>query len=468
MNTAAKARFIIPALGLLALGFWLLFQYKSPVVHYNNMAHIFMLNTLEIWDEESPAAYHFAPVQTWPGAEKHNHYYKRLEDAEGNNYYVSYPALAFIANYAVLKTFHLPINQTSLQWILIFMFLIEAIMLAWIASRLSQQSNTRNRHLTILVAIAIYLLNPVNLYAHSQYNICEIWGQFFLITTLTAWMYYLQSDRVLIARLLLFLSAALLAATDWMGLILIPVMFMVYFKQLKKPHIRYGIIVLTISVILASIAMFLQYASINGINAFLRALGIRFLERSGYFGSEFTDQGYDVLNPETWHLVLQQIQNVLSGPGYIVIGMMLICLFYARKKCTTFDFSYLKIALLPPFLFFIAFISVSCIHYIYTAKFTPFIALAGAALFAKLLEIFKKPGFFIAIFIFLMHLAAFWSTNIFHNTIPTPDKKLTQLNAAAKLIHEEKRNKIELQPGWVESDIIYLSYKSKRNLVWER
>lgn len=432
----------------------------------SNMAHIFMLTTLKIWDEKGIDAYHAAPVQTWPDAKKFNHYYKRLEDKDGNNYYISHPPLAFIANFAVLNIFGLPVNQTSLQWILIFMFLTEAILLAWIVSRISKQDNTRNLHLTILSVLAFYLLNPVNLYAHSQYNFCEIWGQFFLITTLAAWTLYLQTDRVLIARILLFLSAAMLAATDWMGLTLVAAMFVVYFRQLKKPHIRYGIMILTISVILASVAIFVQYVSINGFKAFFRALGIRFLERSGYFGSEFTDQGYDVLNPETWLLVLKQIHNVLSGPGYIVIGIMLVCFIFARKKCNPIDFSFLKMALIPPLLFFLALISVSCIHYIYTARFTPFIALAGAALFAKLLDVFKKPGYVIGIFIFLMHLAAFWSTGIFHNTVPEPDTKQTQLNAAAHIIKENKVDSIPLSGNFVESDIIYLSYKSERNLVW--
>jgi len=432
----------------------------------SNMAHIFMLTTLKIWDEKGIDAYHAAPVQTWPDAKKFNHYYKRLEDKDGNNYYISHPPFAFIANYAVLKAFGLPIKQASLQWILIFIFLIEAILLAWIVSRISQQDNTRNLHLTILAVLAFYLLNPVNLYAHSQHNFSEIWGQFFLITTLAAWTFYLQSDRVLVARLLLFMSAAMLAATDWMGLTLVAAMFVVYFRQLKKPHIRYGIIILTISVILSSAAVFVQYVSISGINDLYRALGIRFLERSGFFGSQYTDMGYDVLNPETWLMVLNQIHNVLSGPGYIVVSMAMVCLIFARKKCGPVDFTIQKVALWTALLFFIAVLSASSIHYIYTARFTPFIALAGAALFAKLLDVFKKPGYVIGIFIFLMHLTAFWSTGIFHNTVPEPDTKQTQLNAAAHIIKENKVDSIPLSGNFVESDIIYLSYKSERNLVW--
>lgn len=171
-----KLRLLIPAIGLLILAFWLLFQKISPVVFHANTAHIFMLNTLKIWDEKGIDSYHAAPVQTWPEAKKLNHYYTRLKDKNGSNYYISHPPLAFIANFALLKFFGFPLNQSSLQWILIFIFLIEAVLLGWIIKQISQQKNLRYLHLTILAALAFYLLNPVNLYAHSQHNFSEIWG----------------------------------------------------------------------------------------------------------------------------------------------------------------------------------------------------------------------------------------------------------------------------------------------------
>jgi len=461
-----KLRLLIPAIGLLILAFWLLFQKISPVVFHANTAHIFMLNTLKIWDEKGIDSYHAAPVQTWPEAKKLNHYYTRLKDKNGSNYYISHPPLAFIANFALLKFFGFPLNQSSLQWILIFIFLIEAVLLGWIIKQISQQKNLRYLHLTILAALAFYLLNPVNLYAHSQHNFSEIWGQFFLITTLAAWTLYLQSDRIFIVRLLLFLSAALLAATDWMGLTMMAALFIIYFKQFKKPHIRFGLIMVATAVIITSAAVFMQYVSIGGLHALYKALGIRYLERSGFFGSQYTDMGYDVLNSETWLMLIKQVHNILSGPGYIVVAMAIICFVFARKKCGPVDLTIQKVALLTALLFFIAVLSASSIHYIYTARFTPFIALAGAALFAKILEVFKKPGFVIGIFIFLMHLAAFWSTGIFHKSIPEPDTKQAQLNAAAVIIKQNKIDAIPLTSDFVESDIIYLSYKSERNLVW--
>ena len=115
----------------------------------------------------------------------------------------------------------MPLNQNSLQWILIFIFISGSAMLAWMVTRLSKQSQKKHSYFVALAAMAFYIFNPVNLYAHSQHNFSEIWGQFFLIATLASWTWYLQSDRLFVVRLLLFGSTALLAATDWMGITLI-------------------------------------------------------------------------------------------------------------------------------------------------------------------------------------------------------------------------------------------------------
>lgn len=435
---------------------------------HSNSAHVFMLTTLKIWDSKGISEYHAAPVQTWPDAKKSNHYYQRLEDKEGNNYYVSHPPFAFIVNYGLIQLFGLSINQATLQWFLIFIFLTGAVLLAWIIKQSSQQTQQRYVQLSMLAAMVFYLLNPVNLFAHSQHNFSEIWGQFFLITTLASWTLYLQSDRVFIVRLLLFLSVALLAATDWMGLTFVAALFVIYFRQFKKAHIRYGVILVAASALVTYGAVAFQYLSIGGFDALYRALGIRYLERSGFFGNHYTDMGYDVLNPETWLLLLKQIHNVLSGPGYIVVALAVMCFVFARKKCGPVDLSIQKIALWTALLFFVAVLSASSIHYIYTARFTPFIALAGAALFAKSIEVVKKPGIVIGVFILLMHLAAFWSTAIYHKSIPEPTIKQAQLNATALFIKENKIDAIPLTNDFVESDIIYLSYKSERNLVWKK
>jgi hypothetical protein len=419
-----------------------------------------------VWNSDNPAIYHFAPVQTWPDAKKFNHYYKRLEDKKGNNYYVSHPPLAFIANYFIIKLFDLPINQYSLQLILFFLLVLGALMLAWIVGQLSNESNYRFKNHIMLAAMAVYLLNPVNLFAHSYHNFSEIWGQFFLILSIAAWIHYLHSGRVLISRILLFLTTALLASTDWMGITFFAALILVYWKKLKTPHIRRGILVAGSAITLFTVFVAIQYISITGSDAFFRALGIRFLERSGYFGKGYTDMGYHILNPETWLLFLQQIHHVLVGPGYFVLALFVVAAIFVHKTKLSSDSKILSLSLFTALLFFAAVFSAGSTHYIYTARFTPFLAIAVAHYYEKTCHCFKKKTWFIALFIVIMHPLGYWAIREYKKQSYSQESKQIQLNMAAHIMKEQKRDSIALNNNWEERDIIYLSWQSQRNLVW--
>lgn len=464
--TARRIRFIIPAIALAILAFWLLKQQFQPRPDHRNTAHIFMLTTLSIWDSQGILTYHAAPIQTWPDAKKFNHYYKRLQDRDGNNYYISHPPLAFIANFAIIKLLNLDIDQQSLQIISLILFLAGAFILVWIFRQLSIQPEKRSVYHAMLAVMAFYLLNPVNLFAHSQHNFSEIWGQFFLILSVAAWIFHLRSDRVILSRGILFVSVAMLTATDWMGLTFMAALVLVYFKQLRKPHIRRGLLVALSAVFFAGATVLYQYVSIAGFSEFYRALGVRFLERSGYFGEQYTDMGYHILNPETWGLVLNQIHQLLLGPGYLVLALAVACLLVKRKSCPTAEMPVQKLFFWTAMLFFAAVFSAGATHYIYTARFTPFLAIAGGALLEKIIIASKKPIWITAAFIFLMHPLCFWSVNTFEKTLPTPELKQSQLNAIADVVSRDQRDSLMIQPSLEARDIIYLSWKSKRNLVW--
>jgi hypothetical protein len=463
---AARLRLILPVFVLIAVTLFLLNKNFRVQPDHRNTAHIFMLTTLNVWDSENMATYHFAPVQTWPQAKKFNHYYKRLEDKIGNNYYVSHPPLAFIANYFIIKTLGLPINQRSLQMIIAFLLIAGALILAWIAGQLSAESNLRFKNHIMLAAMVMYLLNPVNLFAHSYHNFSEIWGQFFLILSLAAWLLYLKSDRVIASRIFLFIATALLASTDWMGITFLAAIVLIYWKRLKIPHIRRGILVAASAIVGTNALVVVQYVSIAGFDAFVRAIGIRFLERSGYFGNQYTDMGYHILNPDTWLLLLQQIHNLLVGPGYLVLTMFAVAIFFIHKTKLPNESKVLVLAFFTAFLFFFAVFSAGSTHYIYTARFTPFLALAIAHLYEKIAHSCKRKAWFIAVFIATMHLLGFWALKEFKNKSFQQENKQIQLDIASKVISEQKRDSISLNSNWEERDIIYLSWQSKRNLVW--
>jgi hypothetical protein len=70
-------------------------QYLDKLPPVNNVAHIFMLQTMKIWQQESALKSNFTMKQTFPDkGNKFVTYYKRYMDSEGNNYYVSHPSLS--------------------------------------------------------------------------------------------------------------------------------------------------------------------------------------------------------------------------------------------------------------------------------------------------------------------------------------------------------------------------------------
>jgi hypothetical protein len=276
----------------------------------------------------------------------------------------------------------------------------------------------------------------------------------------------LKSDRVIASRIFLFIATALLASTDWMGITFLAALVLIYWKRVKIPHIRRGILVAASAIVGTNALVVVQYVSIAGFDAFARAIGIRFLERSGYFGKQYTDMGYHILNPDTWLLLLQQIHNLLVGPGYLVLAMFAVAILFLRKTKLPNESKVLVLAFFTALLFFVAVFSAGSTHYIYTARFTPFLALAIAHLYEKIAHSFQRKAWFIAVFIATMHPLGFWALKEFKNTSFQQENKQIQLDIASKVISEQKRDSISLNSNWEERDIIYLSWQSKRNLVW--
>ncbi len=461
-----KLRFAFFTAGLMVMAILMLSKHIKKEPHHENTAHIFMLNTMSIWQLNGMLTYSAAPVQTWPNAARFNHYYQRLEDRNGNNYYVSHPPLAFIANYMILNIAGASFHQSGLQIILIFLLLAGGLLLMVIADRTCSLTDCKKRNHILLAVMAVYILNPVNLYAHSQHNFPEIWGQFFLIAVLAGWLFYLGSDRVLLARALLVLCVLLLSATDWMGLTLAVALPIAYRRQLKTPHIRRGIIIASSTAVITTGLVLLQYVQISGWQKFSRALGIRFLERSGYFGDQYTDQQLHILNPESWKLFILQIHEFLIGPGYVVLAFLVFGFLFIKKTTPSRKNNLLWLSALVPGIFFIVLFSAGVSHYIYTARFSPFLALMAAVVLEKTYHSVLKPVLVSAVFIFLMHPAGFWTIYTFKKHLPQYDEYQSKLNIVAGKIAEEKRNELVMPDTWQERDIIYLSWKSKRNLIW--
>lgn len=454
-------------IALIFLGLFILSKpYRQSELSRENTAHIFMLTSLELFQQEGIAHYHFAAVQTFQEADSlKKHYYARLVDANNNNYYVSHPPLAFIANHYIIKILGLNISDRTLKNIAFILLLLGALMI-YFTARLSTHSKTEVWSIFgALVAMAVYAFNPVNLYAHIYHNFSEIWGQFFLISSLLSMLMFFRSNNTRLSLILFGISVFALTYTDWMGFTFLVAAALLFIKDRRKKYIKRLIFTGFIGVIAAATLTFWQYYSIGGFEALYRAIGIRFVERSGFFGQQYTDMGYSWFNSETWLLFLMQIHNVLMGPGYIVIALVLIKFIFFRKE----KFSYGKsmwIALLSAGLFALAVFSATASHYIYMARFTPFLALLAANITVNTLEITKYKKLLISILILVLPISLFLSMRELKSRAIQPDNKQIILDEMAKEIQETGQHELKLSSDLEERDIIFLSYKAKMNLVW--
>jgi hypothetical protein len=465
-----KKRLYIVFLGLFLLLFAAVYMIRKPHLENNvsstSQAHIFMLTTQELWQTNGAFHYHAAAVQSWDKeGDSYMHYYQRLEDKEGNNYYVSHPPFAFQLAGIVFFLTQQAANQSILQHLLFFLLLLGALLLAWIVKK---ELKCKQLGVASFFAAVVYVFVPVNLFAHSFHYFSETVGQFFMIASIASLVYYKHSSKTLLAQILVFMSIFLLSYTDWMGIPFVMSIWIVYHKRRKQKNIKRLRWISLIAAILAYSLSVVQYASIAGFNAFYRALGIRFLERSGFFGPKYTDMQMDISNSETWIAMLQQIHQLLIGPGYFVLLLCAIVLFIKSKKRKKKNYSIALIAFLPAFIYSILLFSATATHYVYMAKFTPFLALALAFLFAQVKHTWKRKYLAYSFSIILLALLSWVGITDFKTHVRTQTD--TVLNNKSADINRFSSNKdaVFLVPftHYPASSIIYLSYESKRSLCF--
>lgn len=457
-----------PNFTLLLLSVLVLFFTVSRVssrVDYKNTAHIFMLTTLQQWDNDGLLTYHGAPVQTFSNlGDKNNAYYNRLLDNRGNNYYISHPPGAFILNYSLIKLFGLPVSQTSLQIISILLLIISAwivyaISFAYGSTRFETISNAWGA----VGAASIYLLHPINLYAFTFHNFSETIGQFFFLLSALLWIRYSQQNSL--QRLMAFLIALFLFIyTDWLA---IPFVFALLILLRKKIFRRenLGLTISTAIVVVASGALIgIQYIGISGFEAFKKALGIRYLERSGFFGSTYTDMGYDIGNPESYTLLIRQIIHLLSGSGLPAL-ILIAYAFVTQRKARLFP---LLIGL-PPLVFAIGLFSATITHYIYMAKFTPVLAIGAGISLSYIISIKKSylKSLLLFMFTLIFSLSIVWTIFQYNQTMPFEANIQNSLDIEAEKFRQVPKNlrcHYLLQENEEPRIIIYLSFAAQRNI----
>jgi len=335
MKNKSKFLVFLPLL-LWALSIPFRMYYVTDTTPVNNVAHIFMLQTIDIWKNEGPCVSNFAMKHTYenPG-DKHITYYKRLVDKEGFNYYISHPPLSQSLVWFFSAGGRIHVNNLFLTWLALLTQLVTVYFLFFTLQLLLKNKPYAN--LASFFAIIVYTFHPVILYLTTFHFFAESLGQMFFMICL----YYLT--KVLTANkkpavktlLILFVSGFLFALSEWLSLFMVIAIFVLIVlckknrNTLLKPFLAMGT-----GVAVAVTLFAVQHIQLTDVQTFVKALGIRYVERSGFFGDTYTDMGYSYLNPQSYLLLLKQTAELFKGVGVLFFVIFLADIF--RRKARVF------------------------------------------------------------------------------------------------------------------------------------
>lgn len=437
--------------------------------------HSFLLTTLEIWDKHGACQFSFAPVQTFQNkGDKYIAYYKRLEDKKGNNYYVSFPPMSFLLPHAIINTLQLEPQQKVLQHISFFLHIISGFAIFGICNILFHKK-WHSLYLPSLFGFISFLFIPSIMQMHTWNFFAEMNGQVFYLISLFFLFKLFSVQKKCYLNIYLGLysfSLFLLIYSEWIGIFFASTVILI--SLLKKKNIVYKrLLVLTfICSCLAVVSLIIHYSQINGFANLLQAWKIRFIERTGFFGNNYSLEEASYMNFESYKLLLYQVHSILKWFGYLVLALIVFSFVYQRKwiiNSIKKHKSILLIIALPLFVHLIIFFNANVLHYACIAKFGILISIGLAVFMYRLRKQFllssKKITTFILVVLF--SVVTLFSTVEFVNA----SKKYAQKNELQSFANYIRTNvlpayAIFIKTGSIENyQIVYLCYLSKRNMM---
>jgi len=234
--------------------------------------------TLRIWDEVGVGRTHAAvPMNYSNPADKFIHADNALVDSEGTAYFISFPPFAFHLAYLAHVIGPSVDPRLLLKGINLFLLLLASFALAGILERIVG-GDRRN---LVLAAIAMFLFNRAvlmtlgNLYFSVTLSV-PLW-----ILAVSWYLKLAESEAVSTkGSLVLFVLMTLLCYTDWLGFLAAGTFFALSIlrRDCRRPDLAK---VSAGAAFLAALVIVVQYSSVAGPTAFLRALTFRLRIRAG-------------------------------------------------------------------------------------------------------------------------------------------------------------------------------------------
>ena len=394
----------------------------------NNHNLLITLTTVENWMEEGAVEHNFNLVHSWGNEGDLNiHYYKRVVNEAGRNYFVSYPPFATILVYPFLQLFpkeYLPIGF-KLFGMLVHLLTYLALLILFKGKRPFQR----------VFGASIFLFFPASIVLSGMY-----YPEQLVLLLLICFAIVLQRRTNLV---LIGFLAFLLVYTDWLGILAIASVFLM--KILKKGNAP--LVPIIAGSLLALLLLVFQYSLIDGWDGLMQGLKIRYLERSGIFPKVYSDQGVNLISSESIHFV----KNHLLHSS--IISLIIIILLKPKFKNLEVLFWVVSV---PIILHLFLLFNANILHYQNLSK----VGLLLSVIAANVSREGKVKWLLAPVIILYADLAclSYWEDYPVNSKIYEEAEFIKKEADPSKVIVVE-------QEGFSEN-LVILSYLTKRNLVW--
>lgn len=444
------------------------FHNQPRLLPTNNVAHLFLLKAYSIWQKESPHNFYFAMKHTFENeGDKFNTYYARLMDKDGNNYYISFPPLTQILLWILTGGGKLNLTHFKLQILASILHLITTIILAFFIFIILNKKTV----LPSLFASVIFLFHPVLLYSYTHHFFSETLSiTMTIIGLFLIWKIIKQKATAFntYIHLAVFCFFFLFCFTDWYGYTFTASLVLIWFFNRKLIATRIILLALA-GAFLAFILYCVQNVALADIYSFIRAIGIRYVERSGIFGQRLTDLQYSYDNPKSYFLLGKQVLDIIKGAG--ILFCFFVFILSKKTKIITRDHLLLaRIVLLASLIFSTLVFSATIIHYTYIAKWTLVFLLFSTFGFETFIEQYstKVKKWYIILGVMSI-LSLLWSVEVYKQKSSIFRQASTIEKAVALDIKQSvSKNQAILaeidKKRYHPNLIIWLSYMSQRNI----
>lgn len=420
--------------------------YIRPYIHNkisnNNHNLIITLTTVENWLAEGADFHNYNLIHSWgkPG-DKGIHYYPRVMNQNGRNYFVSYPPFSFLLFYTVVRLIQ-PDNLVI--FFKVFGVIIHCLTFVIILAYLRRKIN---ENIAILLA-GLFLFSPSNIVLSNMYYPEQF---VLLLLIILVFIHDLYNGKF---KSLIYIGLGfLLVYSDWLGFLTVISFgfYQLFLERGKKKIVDFGFL---FGGLLGGLLFVLQYSFIDGIEGLIQGMKIRYIERSGVFYEKYSDRGVNLFSSNSiYYLKTHLLPSI--------VGIVLVLFLLKPKIKLRANNGIIWIVFFPICLHMIFLFNSNILHFQNLAKLSMLLTI-GSFFFISFPKVSKTVCFaFLSLYI---SCSIFFTSSYFDNY---PKAKLTYEKAKFIRPNLNKNIPVVMIQEEFSEDLVLLNYLLKRNVIFK-